>query len=284
MNGGRRKARVRLRSQASSSRSPCFSSARWRSSRSSGWLASSACSASTARACPTRTTSETYVPIQESVVYDRTGTVELARFRSGESREVVTFDQIPPILIDAVTSVEDKTFWTNTGFDPVGVLSAVARHAARQRPRRIDHHPAAGPPAPARPGAGAGSRTRTIERKIKEIIQSVRVTEAYPGDDGKQRIITAYLNQNYYGNGSYGIKAAARGYFGVDDLNKLTLGQVALLAALPAVASSLRPGAQRRGAARRPAVRAARSGQHPHRRAAQLHPRHARRRTPTGAS
>ena len=68
---------------------------------------------------------ETYVPIQESVVYDRTGTVELARFSSGESRQVVTFDQIPPILIDAVTSVEDKTFWTNTGFDPVGVLSAV---------------------------------------------------------------------------------------------------------------------------------------------------------------
>ena len=45
---------------------------------------------------------------------------------------------------------------------------------------------------------------------IKEIIQSVRVTEAYPGEAGKQKIITAYLNQNYYGNGSYGILAAAK--------------------------------------------------------------------------
>ena len=79
---------------------------------------------------------------------------------------------------------------------------------------------------------------RLIERKIKEIIQSVRVTEAYPGDAGKQRIITAYLNQNYYGNGSYGILAAAKGYFGVDSLDQLTLGQVALLAALPQSPSS----------------------------------------------
>ncbi len=72
-----------------------------------------------------------------------------------------------------------------------------------------------------------------IERKIKEIIQSVRVTETYPGEAGKQRIIEAYLNQNYYGNGSYGVLAAARSYFGVDSLAELRLGQVALLAALP---------------------------------------------------
>jgi penicillin-binding protein 1A len=180
---------------------------------------------------------ETYVPIQESVVYDRTGTVELARFSSGENRVIVTYDQIPPILIDAVTAVEDKTFWTNTGFDPLGVLSAIidtlrgnsrgASTITQQlvRQRLLD-------PALVR------DPTRTVERKIKEIIQSVRVTDAYPGVEGKQRIITAYLNQNYYGNGDYGILAAARGYFGVDNLNQLTLGQVALLAAIPQSPSS----------------------------------------------
>ncbi|HYI23231.1 MAG TPA: hypothetical protein VEX62_11390, partial [Candidatus Limnocylindrales bacterium] len=47
--------------------------------------------------------------ISESVVYDRTGTVELARFNAGERREPVTFDQIPPILVDAVTSTEDRS-------------------------------------------------------------------------------------------------------------------------------------------------------------------------------
>src|SRR6187401_3537547 len=178
---------------------------------------------------------ETYVPIQESVVYDRTGTVELARFSSGESRVVVTFDQIPPILIDAVTSVEDKTFWTNTGFDPVGVLSAIvdtlrgnARGASTitqqlVRQRLLDPDLVRDP-------------NRTVERKIKEIIQSVRVTDAFPGVDGKQQIMAAYLNQNYYGNGSYGVMAAARSYFGIQtvaDLNKLTLSQIALLAAIP---------------------------------------------------
>ena len=64
-----------------------------------------------------------------------------------------------------------------------------------------------------RPGPGS-----LAERKLKEIIQSIRVTQAYPGEPGKQRIIAAYLNQNYYGNESYGVEAAARAYFGVNDL------------------------------------------------------------------
>ena len=50
----------------------------------------------------------------------------------------------------------------------------------------------------------------TYERKVREIIQSIRLTEAYPGDKGKQEIITAYLNNNFYGNSTYGVKAAAK--------------------------------------------------------------------------
>src|SRR5215218_1390407 len=53
---------------------------------------------------------------QPSMVYDRTGGVELARF-GVLRRELVEFDQIPPELIDATTAVEDKDFWTNPGFD-----------------------------------------------------------------------------------------------------------------------------------------------------------------------
>jgi len=175
--------------------------------------------------------------IQESVVYDRTGTVELARFSAGERRELVDYEDIPPILIDATTAIEDRSFWTNTGFDPVGIMSAaldtlrgdergastITQQLVRQR--LLDEELVLDP-------------ERRVERKIKEIIQSVRVTEAYPGEPGKKAIITAYLNQNYYGNGSYGIKAAAQSYFGVTDLGQLTLGQVALLAALPQSPSS----------------------------------------------
>ena len=218
-------------------------------------------------------------PIQESVVYDRTGTVELARFSSGESRAGQSrYDQIPPILIDAITSVEDKTFWTNTGFDPVGVLSAIvdtlrgnARGASTitqqlVRQRLLDPDLVQDP-------------NRTVERKIKEIIQSVRVTEAYPGVEGKQRIMTAYLNQNYYGNGSYGIMAAARGYFGVGCHRSQQADAEPDRAAgrAPAVAVELRPRAQRRKSSPDGQLCVPqRPGQLPDRRAAQLHPRHAR--------
>src|SRR5262245_36149390 len=56
---------------------------------------------------------------EQSIVYDRTGKTELARF--GEfNRQNVPFEQIPPMLVDATTAVEDRTFWENSGFDPVG--------------------------------------------------------------------------------------------------------------------------------------------------------------------
>ena len=60
---------------------------------------------------------------EETRVLDRSGKVQLASF-AREQRDVITFDQVPPVVIDATTSVEDKTFWENAGFDPAGILSA----------------------------------------------------------------------------------------------------------------------------------------------------------------
>jgi len=171
-----------------------------------------------------------YVLPEETVIYDRTGKIELARFGDAK-REVVTFDQIPKVLLDATTAVEDKTFWENAGFDPVAIASAAvdslsgssrgASTITQQlvRARLLD------------PALVQDSH-RTAERKLKEIIQSIRVTQAFPGEQGKQQIITAYLNQNYYGNQSYGVKAAAKGYFGID-LSKIDPAQAAILAGLP---------------------------------------------------
>ena len=147
-----------------------------------------------------------YVLPEETVIYDRSGKVELARFGDAK-REVVTFDQLPPILVDATTAVEDKTFWENAGFDPVAIVSAglsslrgdsrgastITQQLVRER---------------LLPEGLVQDADRTIERKLKEIIQSIRVTQAFPGEEGKQEIITAYLNQNYYGNQTYGVKAA----------------------------------------------------------------------------
>ena len=174
--------------------------------------------------------------IEQSTVYARDGKTQLATFGT-ENRTVLTFGQIPPKLVDATTAVEDATFWENSGFDPVGILasgidalrgrprggSTITQQLVRQRLLSED---------------GTAQTQTTFSRKIKEIIQSVRVTQAYPGVDGKQRIMAAYLNQNYYGNDTYGVAAAIQGYFGIDLTNdkskdKLTLAQAAIIAALP---------------------------------------------------
>jgi len=167
---------------------------------------------------------------EETVVLDRTGKVELARF-ARERRDVVTFAEIAPEIVDATTAIEDKTFWENAGFDPAGFVSAALDTLS---------------------GSGRGGSTITqqfvrarllpdsategsvYERKIREIIQSIRLTQALPpGREGKEAIMAAYLNENFYGNNSYGVEAAARGYWGITDLRKLTLAQAAILAAIP---------------------------------------------------
>src|SRR5438105_7172316 len=115
-------------------------------------------------------------------IFDRTGQVQLASF-GDLNRSIVTFDQIPPELVDATTAIEDKDFWSNPGFDVGGFLSATID--------TLTGHPRGGstitqqlvrarllPPTP--PGGSI------YDRKIREIIQSIRLTQAYPGQDGKQ--------------------------------------------------------------------------------------------------
>jgi membrane peptidoglycan carboxypeptidase len=165
---------------------------------------------------------------QQTRVVDRTGKIELAKLGSLR-REVVTYDQIPGEMIDATTSIEDQDFWRNAGFDPVGIISAGV-DTISGRPRGASTITQQLVRARLLPDwAFEGS---TYERKLREIIQSVRLTQEFPGEAGKEQIITAYLNQNFYGNNSYGVKAAARGYFG-KDLKDLTLAQYAILAAIP---------------------------------------------------
>src|SRR5919197_4090478 len=100
----------------------------------------------------------------------------------------------------ATPAVEDRSFWTNSGFDPAAIISA-GLDALRGNPR------------------GASTITqqlvrqrllepdlvrdphRTIERKLEEIIQSIRLTKQVGGGEkGKQHIIAYYPHQNSYGN------------------------------------------------------------------------------------
>jgi membrane peptidoglycan carboxypeptidase len=167
---------------------------------------------------------------EQTVVFDRTTKVELARFGQTQRQVIDKFEQLGPVLVDATTSIEDKTFWDNAGFDPLGIVSA-AVDTARGQERGASTITQQLVRARLLPES-AFSGTK-YERKIKEIIQSIRLTQEFSGLEGKQAIIVAYLNQNYYGDQSYGVAAAAQDYFGVTDLRKLTIAQAAILAAIP---------------------------------------------------
>ena len=168
---------------------------------------------------------------QPTIIYDRTGKVELARFQL-QDRQVVTYDEVPKLVLDAVTTAEDRTFWQNEGFDPGAIVAAAVQNATGGS--SVDRGASTITQQLVRarllpPDVTSGDR---YVRKVLEILQSARVTQAFPGDEGKQEIITAYLNEVYFGHEAYGIGAAAQIYFGVTDLTKLTPAQAALIAGL----------------------------------------------------
>ncbi|MEA2630331.1 MAG: penicillin-binding protein, partial [Chloroflexota bacterium] len=177
---------------------------------------------------------------QPTVIYDRSGTVELGRF-SREDRRVVAFGDVPPLVLDAATTAEDRTFWSNGGFDVPAIVSAVAQGASGAGERGASTITQQLVRARLLPLEVTGPSSDRYIRKAKEIIQSMRLSDAFPGELGKERVITAYLNEIFYGHGAYGIAAAAQIYFGVTDLAKLTPAQAALLAGLPKSPSTLDP-------------------------------------------
>ncbi len=217
-------------------------------------------------------------------VYDRTGTVLLARFEC-QNREQVQFDELPDHIVDAAIAAEDRTFWTNDGIDYYAVAGAavanleageivrgastitaqVIKYAGSIKLAEEEAQPgsSAAPSAELDPEPDATDPDdvclppelnflagRGFEDKIREFILARQLTEAYPGRAGKERILETYLNLIFYGNGSYGIKAAAANYFGIADLNQLSLSQAAFLAGLPQLPSAYDPYFNDQGPAR----------------------------------
>ncbi len=178
---------------------------------------------------------------QPTVVYDRTGTVELARFER-EKRRVVTFDQVPHLVIDTTTAAEDRSFWQNDGFDLGAIVAAAFQNVTGENQTERGASTITQQLVRARllPPEVTTSNDRYM-RKVLELLQASRVTAAFPGEAGKEQIITAYLNEIYYGHQAFGVAAAAQIYFGVTDLGKLTLAQAALLAGLPKAPSTYDP-------------------------------------------
>jgi membrane peptidoglycan carboxypeptidase len=171
---------------------------------------------------------------QPTTIVDRTGKHRLAEFWEHQ-RKVVKFDQIPPLVLDVTTAVEDDTFWDNPGFDLEATLNAFAQEAAgggdRGGASTITQQLVRARLLPEEVLKDASTQDGLYLRKAKELIQSFKLTQAFPGEEGKKKIITAYLNEIFYGQ-AYGIAAAANVYFR-KDLDELSVAEAALLASIP---------------------------------------------------
>lgn len=172
---------------------------------------------------------ESYQPLGATVLYAADGSV-LAEI-AAEQREPARWEEIPKVLIDATVAKEDKRFWHHKGVDPRGTLRALwvnlAEGKVRQGGSTITQQLARNIFL---------SRRKTLTRKIQEIMLAAQI-ERYRT---KEEILELYLNQVFYGNQAYGVKAAARVYFD-KDLKELTLSEAALLAALPQRPSTYNP-------------------------------------------
>jgi penicillin-binding protein 1A len=164
---------------------------------------------------------EHYNPSTSTDLYDRNG--QLIGRIALEQRDVVGFNDLAPVLRQAVVSIEDKSFYSHWGINVFRILGA-AFHDIRSRSR----------------GQGASTLTMQLARnlfltddhsfpyKVEEAILAIQIERAFT----KQQIFTLYANQIYLGSGMYGFEAASRYYFS-RHASQLTLTEAALLAGLP---------------------------------------------------
>jgi len=167
----------------------------------------------------------------DGYIYANDSHTILATLRGSQSRILVTTDQIAPVMQQAIVAVEDKRFYQHRGVDLRGIARAVWADVTSQ-------HVVQGGSTITQQFVKNSCVTskRTITRKLKEAALAWQLEQQW----SKQRILTAYLNTIYFGNGAYGVQRAAQTYFNTT-ASKLTLSQAALLAGLPADPSGYDP-------------------------------------------
>jgi membrane peptidoglycan carboxypeptidase len=167
----------------------------------------------------------------DTIITDSKGVVLADIGDHGDHRLAVKLSAVAPTLIQATVAIEDRGFYTNPGFD----ISAIIRAAYDNL----------------RAGyivSGASTITQqlakqqfltpdqSISRKLKEVALAYELSQAYT----KDQIMELYLNKSFYGSQSYGIEAAAEGYFH-KHASQLDLAQSAMLAGLPQAPTEWNP-------------------------------------------
>jgi penicillin-binding protein 1A len=148
-----------------------------------------------------------------------------------ENRTAVVPNAISPWMPKATVAIEDRRFYQHGGVDPIGILRAFVADIS------AGHIVQGGSTITQELVRNLYlSREQTLQRKVVEACLAVKLARTW----SKDRILTAYLNDVYYGNHAYGIEAAAETYFSVP-ASRLTLEQSALLAGLPQAPSYYDP-------------------------------------------
>jgi membrane peptidoglycan carboxypeptidase len=151
---------------------------------------------------------------------------------SGLDRQPVTYNQISPVMRQAVVAIEDNRFWQEGALDLKGTLRALVndlQHKAVQGGSSITQQYVKNMLILSAPNAqqAQAAYEDTLSRKLHEL--RLAITLAH--QESKQQILTGYLNDAYFGNLAYGIEVAAETYFNTSAA-QLTLPQAALLAGM----------------------------------------------------
>ena len=157
---------------------------------------------------------------QTSFVYYADGKTELGRYAT-QNRESISLEEMPENIQDAVVAAENRSFWTDSGIDPKGIVRAAfsnARGNATQGASTITQQYVK---------ILYLTQERSLTRKAKEAILSLKLQR----QQSKKEILEGYLNTIYFGRGAYGIQAASKAYFD-NHAKDLNLKQSAVLASV----------------------------------------------------
>lgn len=168
----------------------------------------------------------------ETKILDKDG--ELIYSLGGEKRDIITSEQVPQLLKDAITSIEDKRFYSHMGIDPIRIAGSFLRNA---KAGQITQGGSTITQQLVKLAVFSTKKEdQTYKRKIQEIMLALQLERNY----SKEQILTYYLNKVYMANNVYGFGTASHYYFN-KELSELSLPQVALLAGMPQAPNSYDP-------------------------------------------
>ena len=168
-------------------------------------------------------TPDTFRLAQTSYIYSDDGT-QLAALAESEDATYLGYEDIPADVVNAFVSVEDRTFWNNSGVDYKGILRVCVNYVktkgqVAEGASTITQQLARGTFL---------SNEKTLSRKIKEIFIARQLTKKYT----KEQIMEFYCNSCCFANGIYGVEDASQKYFG-RSVSDLSLSETAYICALP---------------------------------------------------